>query len=82
MVVTDNSNGTGKLLIKRVVAVAGDTIRIDYTSGQVYLNLSLIHISPEVKEKVYGAVETLKAQGAEIVEVSLPSTDYICNPYL
>ena len=36
VVVTDNSNGTGKLLIKRVVAVAGDTIRIDYTSGQVY----------------------------------------------
>ena len=42
VVVTDNSNGTGKLLIKRVVAVAGDTIRIDYTSGQVYLNGSVL----------------------------------------
>lgn len=42
VVVTDNSNGTGKLLIKRVVAVAGDTIRIDYTSGQVYLNGSAL----------------------------------------
>lgn len=38
-------------------------------------------ISPEVKEKVYGAVETLKAQGAEIVEVSLPSTDYALSAY-
>ena len=42
VVVTDNSNGTGKLLIKRVVAVAGDTIRIDYSSGQVYLNGSVL----------------------------------------
>ena len=38
-------------------------------------------ISPEVKEKVYGAIETLKAQGAEIVEVSLPSTDYALSAY-
>ena len=38
-------------------------------------------ISPEVKEKVYGAIETLKAQGAEVVEVSLPSTDYALSAY-
>ena len=38
-------------------------------------------ISPEVKEKVYDAIETLKAQGAEIVEVSLPSTDYALSAY-
>ena len=38
-------------------------------------------ISPEVKEKVYGAIETLKAQGAEIGEVSLPSTDYALSAY-
>ena len=38
-------------------------------------------ISPEVKEKVYGAIETLKAQGAEIVEVSLPSNDYALSAY-
>lgn len=38
-------------------------------------------ISPEVKERVYGAIETLKAQGAEIVEVSLPSTDYALSAY-
>ena len=38
-------------------------------------------ISAEVKEKIYAAVETLKAQGAEIVEVSLPSTDYALSAY-
>lgn len=38
-------------------------------------------ISPRVKEKIYRAVETLKAQGAEIVEVSLPSTDYALSAY-
>ncbi len=38
-------------------------------------------ISAEVKEKIYEAVETLKAQGAEIVEVSLPSTDYALSAY-
>ena len=38
-------------------------------------------ISAEVKEKIYAAVETLKEQGAEIVEVSLPSTDYALSAY-
>ena len=38
-------------------------------------------ISAEVKEHVYNAVEALKAQGAEIVEVSLPSTDYALSAY-
>lgn len=38
-------------------------------------------ISAEVKAKIYEAVETLKAQGAEIVEVSLPSTDYALSAY-
>ncbi len=38
-------------------------------------------ISAEVKEKIYSAVETLKAQGAEVVEVSLPSTDYALSAY-
>ena len=38
-------------------------------------------ISAEVKERIYEAVETLKAQGAEIVEVSLPSTDYALSAY-
>ncbi len=38
-------------------------------------------ISKEIKEKVYEAIEVLKAQGAEVVEVSLPSTDYALSAY-
>lgn len=38
-------------------------------------------ISKEVKEKVYSAIEALKAQGATTVEVSLPSTDYALSAY-
>ncbi len=38
-------------------------------------------ISKEVKEKVYEAIEVLKKQGADVVEVSLPSTDYALSAY-
>ncbi|MEG2928664.1 MAG: Asp-tRNA(Asn)/Glu-tRNA(Gln) amidotransferase subunit GatA [Oscillospiraceae bacterium] len=38
-------------------------------------------ISKQVKEKVYAAIEALKAQGAKTVEVSLPSTDYALSAY-
>ncbi len=38
-------------------------------------------VQAAVKEKVYAAIETLKAQGAEIVEISLPSTDYALSAY-
>lgn len=38
-------------------------------------------ISEDVKTAVYKAVEELKALGAEIVEISLPSTDYALAAY-
>lgn len=38
-------------------------------------------ISKEVKEKIYSAIEALKAQGVQTVEVSLPSTDYALSAY-
>lgn len=38
-------------------------------------------ITPEVKEKVLAAVKTLEAQGAQVVEISLPSTDYALAAY-
>ena len=38
-------------------------------------------VSAVVKEKVYAAIETLKAQGAEIVDISLPSTEYALSAY-
>ncbi len=38
-------------------------------------------ISAEVKTAVYGAIETLKGLGADVVEISLPSTDYALAAY-
>ncbi len=38
-------------------------------------------VQSAVKEKVFAAIELLKAQGAEIVEISLPSTDYALAAY-
>lgn len=38
-------------------------------------------VSAEVKAAVYAAVERLKGLGAEVVEVSLPSTDYALAAY-
>lgn len=38
-------------------------------------------IQPEVKAAVYAAADRLRAEGAEIVEISLPSTDYALAAY-
>ena len=38
IVVTDSNNGYGKPLIKRVIAIGGDEIKIDYSTGEVYVN--------------------------------------------
>lgn len=38
-------------------------------------------IDTEVKESVYKAVELMKQNGAEIKEISLPSTEYAINTY-
>ena len=38
VVVIDKNNALGKPLIKRVIATEGDRIRIDYKTGDVYVN--------------------------------------------
>lgn len=38
-------------------------------------------IDSEVKESVYNAIELMKQNGAEIKEISLPSTEYAINTY-
>ncbi len=38
-------------------------------------------IDSEVKESVYSAIELMKQNGAEIKEISLPSTEYAINTY-
>ena len=42
IVVLDKNNALGKPLIKRVIATEGDTIRIEYKTGNVYVNNELI----------------------------------------
>ena len=43
IVVTDVNNGYGNPLIKRVIATGGDTIKIDFENGEVYLNGNLLN---------------------------------------
>lgn len=38
-------------------------------------------VKPEIKESVMASVKALEAKGAEIVEISLPSTDYALSAY-
>ena len=51
IVVTDSNNSYGKPLIKRVIAVGGDRIRIDYYTGDVYLNGELLQ-EDYIKERI------------------------------
>ena len=51
IVVTDSRNSYGKPLIKRVIATGGDRIRIDYSTGNVYVNDVLLN-EDYIKEKI------------------------------
>ena len=51
IVVTDTEVYHGKPLIKRVIATGGDTIRIDYSTGDVYINGNIIEES-YIAEKI------------------------------
>lgn len=51
IVVIDSGNSYNKLLIKRIIAVGGDTIKIDYSTGDVYINDELQQ-EEYIKEKI------------------------------
>ena len=51
IVVIDKNNVLRKSLIKRVIATEGDTIRIDYKTGDVYVNNQLL-IENYILEKI------------------------------
>lgn len=61
IVVIDKNNALGKPIIKRVIATEGDTIRIDYTTGDVYLNGELL-----VEDYIYEKIEATTADGIEM----------------
>lgn len=61
IVVIDKNNALGKPLIKRVIATEGDTIRIDYKTGEVYLNGELL-----VEDYILEKIEATTADGIEM----------------
>lgn len=51
VIVIDKNNHFKKPLVKRVIATGGDTIKIDYTTGNVYVNGTLL-TEPYISEKI------------------------------
>ncbi len=50
-IVVIKSSNYNKLLIKRIIAIGGDTIKIDYSNGDVYINGELQY-EQYIKEKI------------------------------
>jgi signal peptidase I len=50
VVITDTKAKNGEPLIKRIIALAGDKLRIDYNNGEVYLNGEKLD-EPFIKDK-------------------------------
>ena len=61
IIVTDNNNGYKKPLIKRVIATGGDTIKVDYENGVVYLNGNLLN-----EDYIMEHMNTVPADALEI----------------
>ncbi len=51
IVVIDKNNSYNKPLVKRVIATEGDTIKIDYSTGDVYVNNQLL-VENYINEKI------------------------------
>lgn len=51
IVVIDKNNNLKKPLVKRVVATSGDTVKIDYLTGDVYVN-GVVLEEKYIKEKI------------------------------
>ena len=64
IVVTDVNNGYGNPLIKRVIATGGDTIKIDFENGEVYLNGNLLN-----EEYIY---EPMNSSPMDTLEITVP----------
>lgn len=64
IVITDSNNGYNKPLVKRVIATGGDTIRIDYTTGDVYVNGNIL-------QEDY-ILEKIRPSSADDIEITVP----------
>ncbi len=56
VVVIDGYTGFGKPLVKRVIAVGGDTVNIDFEEGNVYVNDVLLD-EPYISERTHRAFD-------------------------
>lgn len=66
IVVTDTKNAFGQPLIKRVIATEGDTLKIDYNTGDVYVTGQLLQ-EDYIKEKIM-------ATGGGVYEITIPQS--------
>lgn len=64
IVVTDKNNYFKTPLIKRVIAIEGDTIKIDYSTGDVYINGEILS-EDYIKEKI-------AISDKETLEITIP----------
>ncbi|MEG2928432.1 MAG: signal peptidase I [Oscillospiraceae bacterium] len=51
VIIVDKNNALNKPLVKRVIATAGDTIKIDYTTGDVFINGEILN-EKYINEKI------------------------------
>jgi signal peptidase I len=67
-----DSEEAGKVLIKRVIGIAGDTVRVDYNQNHVYVNdeqISNEHIKEPMLDKWYYDTDHLVSEGVYEYEV-------------
>ena len=62
VVVVDKNNALNKPLIKRVIATEGDRIRIDYSTGDVYVNDELLE-----EKYIYEKIDTKDVSDIDMV---------------
>ena len=64
IVVTDSNNSYGHPIIKRVIATGGDTIKIDYETGDVYVNGVVLQ-----EDYIF---EKIAAEPKDNIEITIP----------
>ncbi len=64
IIVTDSSNSLAKPLVKRIIAVGGDKIKVDFSTGSVYVN-------DELLEEEY-IKEPMRTEDKNNIEIIVP----------
>ena len=64
IVVTDSHNGYGHPIIKRVIGTGGDTVKISFETGDVYVNGTVLQ-----EEYIY---EKIRSEPKDDIEITVP----------